>query len=764
MIRNFLCIVFLSLMSVGSFAQSDKYIFHDVVKGDTKYSISKEYNISIEDLEKFNPEIKNGLRLNTKLLIPKELVKNNEEPVPTKTVGPGFTTYTVQAGQTLYSIAKEHEISVADIRKHNPQLANGLKAGMELSIPSKATVQKEASQKAPSGDKSHTVVEGETLYSLAIRYHVGISDIKKINPQLEHDGLKAGMVIKIPEPREEVKDEIAQQQAQKAYYIHVVKKTETAYSIGKKYHLSLDSLYLLNPTASAGLQIGQELNIPGNRAPKDTIDEKPKERLNADAGREVASINDSSAQMGEDDSYFLYKVKSGDSFYSLKSRYNVSQEELQKLNPELTRGLEVDKYIIIPQKGKAEDVKWLDKLFAKETSDKATGTPSANKQYRKDSLNKGDEIIAKGPDAGKFEDTLRVNTHRTYKVGLMLPFNAVSDTSSQSESAIDGTQKVALDFYNGLLMAADTLAKQGLNLDLNVYDTRNSLFHLKEKSKEYRQMNFDMVIGPLFHKNVEYIADDLRKQNVPVISPLSKSVDVAGRPNLIKCNPGNAAAGQIIADMLNTEYANARVVFAYSKSDAASVQEVRARLLPRADSNRIDDITFGKELIERDVLKDMMAPNKLNVVIIFSEDQVFLSDLIGNLRLMRNHRIAVIGPSKLLKIPTLEMDYLNKLSLSMPDANYIDYNDPKTISFIAEYREKYKAEPSQFAFQGYDVGMYFLKKLWKNGKYMMYNLDDEQHLLGTGFKISKDPKGGYQNDFMYLTGVRDLTLVKLEKK
>src|SRR5690606_5541561 len=258
MIRKFWLVIFLALVSVSSFAQSDKYIFHDVVQGDTKYSISKQYNISIEDLEKFNPEIKSGLRLNTKLLIPKELMNKKEEPVPTKTVGPGFTTYTVKARQTLYSIAKEYEVSIADIKKYNPQLADGLKAGMELSIPPKSVVQKE--KPVETGDKTHTVQPGETLYSLAIMYHVGIADIKKLNPQLQQDGLKAGMVIKIPEPREKVKDEIAQQEAQKAYYVHVVKKTETAYSISRKYHMPLDSLYILNPSASNGLQIGQQLN------------------------------------------------------------------------------------------------------------------------------------------------------------------------------------------------------------------------------------------------------------------------------------------------------------------------------------------------------------------------------------------------------------------------------------------------------------------------------------------------------------------------
>ena len=764
MIRKFLLVAFLSLWSIGSFAQSEKYIFHEVVKGDTKYSISRKYNISIEELEKFNPEIKNGLRVSTKLLIPKELTQKDEKPAPARTVGPGFTTYKVKVGETLYSIAKEHEVSIADIRKHNPQLADGLKAGMELSIPPKGWEDAEPEKASDTSGKTHTVQQGETLYSLAVKYHVGVADIKEANPQLEEDGLKAGMVLNIPEPREEVKEDFAIRDAQKAYYVHVVKKKETAYSLSRKYEISLDSLYILNPEAEKGLQIGQELYFPANRAPKDVMVVKPQDRLNSDNGN-VASVNDSSAEEGENENYFLYKVKSGDSFYSLKTRYNVSQEELEGLNPELKRGLEVDKYIIIPQKGQQEDVKWLDKLFASEQPKQDLGEPTNAQQVQKNRLNSSDTSSSGVVSSLVFEDSLKLEIHKTYKVGVMLPFEALTDTSFDYEmQKVEGTQKIALDFYNGFLMAADTLAKQGMNLNLNVYDTRKSLFHLQQNSRMYRKMDFDMVVGPLFQQNVEYIADELRKDNVPVISPLSKTVNVDGRPNLVKCNPNGGASGQLIANMLNDQHQYSRVVFAYSKGEESNVREVKARLLPRSDSSFIDNVTFTEEMIERETLEALLDPDTQNVVVIFSEDPVYLSDLIGKLRLMRNYKISVIGPSRLLKIPTLEMDYLNRLNLSMPDANFIDYADASTIAFMEKYKEKYYAEPSQFAFQGYDVGMYFLEKLWKNGPFLMQSLEDRKALLGTGFKIEKEPKGGFENQFMYLTGIRDLTLVKLDQK
>jgi len=315
-------------------------------------------------------------------------------------------------------------------------------------------------------------------------------------------------------------------------------------------------------------------------------------------------------------------------------------------------------------------------------------------------------------------------------------------------------------------MAADTLSKQGMNLTLNVFDTRNSMFRLKEIMPQIMQTNFDMVVGPLYDKNVEYVADQLADEKVPVISPLSTTVEVSGRPNLIQCITGKQGRIEKIADLLNNEFGESNVVFAHTNKaeEREEVQQIKARLRARASGSFIRNISFFTEdMLNRNDLKDIMDTTRYNVVVVVSEDKIFLSDLVNKLRVIRDTSIVLIGSSRLLRIPTLEISYLDYLNLTMPDMSYVDYTDESTIQFIEAYRKKYADEPGRFAFQGYDVGMYFLRKLWKSGVFFMQSLEhDKKEMLGVGFDVNKTEDGGYNNNFLFITGVRDMTLVKLE--
>lgn len=783
--RNLLLVFFLSFFSFLATAQQDKYVYHEVKSGDTKYSISKNYGVTIEELEKFNPDIKSGLKPGMVLLIPK---KEAESKPATSGESEKFKRHKVEQGQTLYSISQQYQVSIEDIKKINPELKEGLKAGQELLIPLRP---KPADKPAtPTGDyKEHQVEAGETLYSLALKYGVPIPEIKKINPELAEEGLKAGDILRIPTKVQPEKEAGAEDKARLAaeiarakderkatdrlkspealeytsgqYHIHKVEARETAYSISKKYQISLDSLYLLNPGAETGLRIGQLLKLPLNRSKysdQNLVQNKePEEELASDAPSPQTEPEDTTS------GFFLYQVKTGDSFYSLQNRFNVSREELLKLNPEVQSGLTVDQYIIIPKKKDEVDVTWLDKIFKNvETQDQPMGTPEKEKLSRKDSLNKGAEPLVKPVEV--LEDTLEIDVNRTYRVGVLLPFMAGTDTSFNYDLEVPQRSHYVLDFYNGLLMAADTLAAQGMNVNLHVYDTKNSLYTLGEKMEEIKAARYDMLIGPLFQKTVEYVADELKQSQTPVISPLSKTVDVTNRPNLVKCVPDATAGAQEIADLINSNYINARIIFAHSNTteEREKMKQIKARLLARSeDTSFVKSVVNTEGVVARSELTDVMAEGKANVVIVLTEDKVFLSDLISKLSSMHSKQIAVIGPSRLMQIPTLEMSYLNNLRLTMTDPSYINYTDQGTSDFIKRYRQRYGNEPSQFAFQGYDVGFYFLNKLWKSGPYLLQTIGEEQQLLNTGFRITKSEKGGYENQFMHVLGIRDFTLVKI---
>lgn len=674
----------------------------------------------------------------------------------------------VKAGETFYSLSRKYDVSVERLQKYNPDLKDGLNIGDNVLIPPKqeGEVGVERSTRFAGPDSSmliHTVKLGETLFSLSQVYGVEIAEIRKHNPQVK-DGLNVGQELKIPY-KEKKKKETPAEMLENFYVIEIEPK-QTAYSISKQYEISLDSIYLLNPGAEDGLQIGQYLKLPKNRQPEDeTVVEKeaqpePEDQLNRDV---VTPKPQQPAGPGDKDKegYLLYQVKTGDSFYSLNQRYHVSREELIALNPEVARGLEVDKYIIIPQEREEQkEETFFDKLFRKIEETDDLPEPNKDQIARRDSLNGKLEF----PEELKPRvnlDTIEADLDKNFLVGVMLPFKSNDSISGE----IGPVQKMAMDFYNGFSMAADSLTNAGMHLTLNVYDTKNSRTKLEKDINRIKRTNFDLIVGPLYKSNVEFVADHLNADNVPVVSPLSRTVEVQNRPNLINVLPGNEATAENIARILDNMFPGANIIFAHGgdEENRQLVRQIKARLRPRDTGKFVGSaVSVEGESLSRKDLEDAMVENTRNVVVILSEDKVFLSSLVNSLRQLKSYKVTAVGPSRLLDVPTLDLSYLNDMRLTMTDMHYVNYQDSATVDFIRHYRKKFADEPTRYAFQGYDVGMYFLNKLWRSGSFFLLSIQEEQPMMSTGFNIRKNKGGGYENDFLFTTGIRDFTLLKLD--
>ena len=119
----------------------EKYVFHDVLPKETKYSIAKQYKTTVEDLEKRNPEIVAnlpiGYRLTIKGTAPKsEAVANVAKPDGTSKKGTTYMEYQVKPKETFYSLGKTFHITEEELTELNPALSEGLKEGMVLKVPS----------------------------------------------------------------------------------------------------------------------------------------------------------------------------------------------------------------------------------------------------------------------------------------------------------------------------------------------------------------------------------------------------------------------------------------------------------------------------------------------------------------------------------------------------------------------------------------------------------------------------------------------------
>ena len=202
-----------------------------VQKGDTLYSIAAKLGTTVEELKKENNLTTNTLQIGQVLRIPTKEISKEEE-----------NTYIVQKGDTLYSIATKYNTRVDELKKINNLTSNILSIGQILKLPSD-----KEDDALEENTISYTVQKGDTLYSIARKYSTTIDKIKKLN-NLTTNTLSIGEILKIPS-------------AVNLETTYTVKKGDSLYSIAKKYSTTIDRLKQLNNLSSNLLSIGQILIV-----------------------------------------------------------------------------------------------------------------------------------------------------------------------------------------------------------------------------------------------------------------------------------------------------------------------------------------------------------------------------------------------------------------------------------------------------------------------------------------------------------------------
>jgi cell wall-associated NlpC family hydrolase len=312
-----LILIMVFFSSISIFAQ-EKYTKHTISKGETILSIAQKYKIKSSVIYELNPDCRGVLKLNSVLLIPSQNTSKNNSVAET---APIITEkiHEVLAKETLFGIAKQYGLTVADLNKANPKIGtSGLKKGQKITIPQSANPVLENEQVkiveetvTPSKEKLktpilvsksevvlensiHEVAQNETKYAIAKQYGISITDLYNANPKLEKQSLKIGQKINIPSKegvnaspileKEPVKivekivvptkdilklepvavtpeKEITEEKTE--IIVHEVLQNQTKYAIAKQYGISIAAIDKANPTVEKGsLKIGQKINIP----------------------------------------------------------------------------------------------------------------------------------------------------------------------------------------------------------------------------------------------------------------------------------------------------------------------------------------------------------------------------------------------------------------------------------------------------------------------------------------------------------------------
>jgi LysM repeat protein len=560
----------------------------------------------------------------------------------------------------------------------------------------------------------HYVNQGETLYSICKTYDVSEKEISKANPSLVL-GLKAGEAIKIP-----VNKKALNNKNNSDYIYYEVQKGNTLFSISKKFDIEIETIYKYNPEAQYGIKVGQLLKIPRG---KENIE-------NADT---------------EDDEYIYHTVKRKETLFSLSKYYNKDINQIIEANQELiAEGLKAGQVIRIPKK----------QIITKTIIDRQNIHIAESLYYSHDSII---GIEQKTVICNQFQTPVSKNIN----IVLLLPFYLqenllfLSDSSNNKSQLFNKSTRF-IEFYEGVLIALDTLKKQGISVNMYTYSVEKDTIELKKILQKLENKDINLIIGPVFSNGIKIVSEFARRKNIYAILPFTNQRNaLLNNPYIIL--PKTTVENEIenYAKYLAAfPFTNIVLISQKNYLDSIKISKLKQRLLLEINKNSNLDHYRIKEIIYNDSIERSLSQafiiGQRNIVYINSKEEPLISELLTRLNGKKlYYSISVIGDPDWLMFQSVDEDYFFSLNFSYLSSAYIDYESLEVLNFLRKFRNYYYTEPpfGSDAFYGYDLTFYFLKGFSIFGKDFPFCIN-EMHLglLQSDFQFVRfNANSGFEN-------------------
>jgi len=422
--------------------------------------------------------------------------------------------------------------------------------------------------------------------------------------------------------------------------------------------------------------------------------------------------------------YYIHTVKKGQSLYMISKAYNVDIDEVIRENPEVRDGLKADQKLKIPT-GITEQPKKQQKKTAEEKPAPLVAEPEKE-------LPCGEDHSKKKP---------------VYNVALMMPLYlddvGMMDADNLPDDPDNDYKPLRfIQFYEGLRIALDSLDRAGMKFNLYVYDVEKDSMKTKRmlKNPEFKKM--DLIIGVLYNQAFHIVSDFAKQNGIPLVNPISERDQIIDNNEWVfKVKPSLTTQPAHLADFLVKNCSHDNVIIICSKQgpyrDASDQLEKECTEL----SLQVKEAD-GYYAAEENLLKDAN-----NVLVIYAEDKVHALEVITKLNEIKNdYRFTVFGVPAWDNIEGLEADYLVNLNTHILAPYFVDYNESDVKKFVLKFQLIYKTDPDHLAFQGFDVGWYFLSALNKFGTHL-YKCIPEYNVksLQTNFQFSHSGNNGFLN-------------------
>lgn len=740
-----------------------KYYMHIVDKGQTAFGISKAYNILLNELAEENSGVFDGLSIGQQLKVP--IINGRNNTVDEIKYADKFSFHYIEKGQTLYSLAKYYETDIKTILKWNPDAEHILLSGQVLRIPKKG-------------------VDVEQLNNIFFTDSDTLND--KDDIAVNNEELNDNPVVEI--------DELEVIVRKTKYFIeHTVRKGETLYSLSRKYKVTKEEIAKYNDDVKNSLSIGRVLQMPvyGELEIEDVVDE-PKDAFKR-----------------EDSQYYYHIVEKSETLNSIAKFYNLKAKKITKKNRELKERDVIEGEMIRIPKRYIKDISLVARMV-KERFSQSSVTEVIDEPIV---ILSSDSIF---PCVGyNYADDGRV-----LKIALMLPFYLYeNDTLAKSqvlrelnskkekinvafidepEIVLYKSSRIFLEFYEGFLIAIDSMKRAGLKIDLHVFDTEKNIDTVRSILSNTEMKNMDLIVGPVFKKNVNAVAAFAELYNIPFISPLISSKIHGTLPTSKSFQIVPSVETQIkeFSDVISNYYNKNIVIIHFGTEKEKRIVKLYEKYLLPSLYAKSDSALIHFKVVQLDPLKafDVIKPTKdddekeiisypikkyltdtiPNLIIIPSKTRGLISNTIRQLTTLQKEvitdfEITMCGFSNAQKFDNIDISNLHDLEYHTFLTSWVDYDRQEVKDFIFDYRKNFKTEPTQFSFQGYDIAFFYLNILKTYGPDFSNCLsptigDSIFSCLQNEFKFYRTSWGGYENNQVFVIKYdQDYDVVRIDE-
>jgi LysM repeat protein len=717
------------------------YIYHVSTNNDRFSYIADIYLVSESSIRQANPNLTEPINGGVYVKVPISLKDKNPLVAESEFKRNNYDPY-VDPSPNKEGKGSNRLEAVQASQPDKVQMVNPFENQNKNVVPEPKKVKPEEPSKPDV--KRHVVKPKETVYSVAKSYNLSIEALQKANPGIEK-GLISGQVLFIPEitsvqtntaasseakvgNKPENEKVIAVYSSEKDSIIrYTVKKSETLYSLARNNAVSIDELKKLNPGLTESIKVGQIILIP-------------KKKIESPFISHEVSREQKTSQLAKD--------------------FGISVDRLERTNPGIGSKVFPGQIVKIPIADNLRPTTLsLDTKNETESID--------NEQYENENSSQKTDLLIHA--SGSKEQ---------FHISLLLPLYLEKADSLTYSSNVNPTTFEALQpfqfiqFYEGFLIAVDSLAKvQGLKVELSVFDIDQDQAKLTKVLKDPQLAKSDLIIGPFFASAFEKVAAFALEHQIPIVNPMSPRQEIVkNNPYVIKVKPGEQFQYEQITKFVRSYYPNAKVFLFRAnsskfKSESTLLQTELNRVIPEtvriANSDIMDVITKrslmrrmpeneyvssvmidGQKLNTHDIQNSIFDSTAFtnpiteffysadsirsfskkasvvrpNVVIAFADDNVFAMEFVNKINQVTDtFNVKMIGIPAWDRFTNLFIDPLVKMNTTFVEPNRINYTATEVLIFRTQFRNRFGFEPELYAYEGFDIGYYFLESLMKFG-------------------------------------------------